>query len=25
MPGHRFMDFPAIYGSLDYFPPEADR
>ena len=24
-PGHRFMDFPAIYGSLDYFPPEADR
>lgn len=25
VPGHRFMDFPAIYGSLDYFPPEADR
>ncbi|AKG38663.1 MAG: NADH-quinone oxidoreductase subunit D [Infirmifilum sp.] len=25
MPGHRFMDFPAIYGSLDYFPPEGDR
>ncbi len=24
-PGHRFMDLPAIYGSLDYFPPEADR
>ncbi len=24
-PGHRFMDFPAIYGSLDYFPPESDR
>ncbi len=24
-PGHRFMDFPPIYGSLDYFPPEADR
>ncbi len=23
--GHRFMDFPAIYGSVDYFPPEADR
>ena len=23
--GHRFMDFPPIYGSIDYFPPEADR
>ncbi len=23
--GHLLMDFPAIYGSLDYFPPEADR
>ncbi len=23
--GHTLMDFPAIYGSLDYFPPEADR
>jgi NADH-quinone oxidoreductase subunit D len=23
--GHRFMDLPAIYASLDYFPPEADR
>lgn len=23
--GERFMDFPAIYGSIDYFPPEADR
>ena len=23
--GHRFMDLPVIYGSLDYFPPEADR
>ncbi|RLE59038.1 MAG: NADH-quinone oxidoreductase subunit D [Thermoprotei archaeon] len=25
IPGHRFMDLPPIYGSLDYFPPEADR
>ena len=25
MPGHRFADIPAIFGSLDYFPPEADR
>ncbi|MCE4611964.1 MAG: NADH-quinone oxidoreductase subunit D [Desulfurococcales archaeon] len=25
LPGHRVMDLPAIYGSLDYFPPEADR
>ncbi|MEM1904502.1 MAG: NADH-quinone oxidoreductase subunit D [Acidilobaceae archaeon] len=24
-PGHRLMDLPTIYGSLDYFPPEADR
>ncbi|MFQ5710843.1 MAG: NADH-quinone oxidoreductase subunit D [Candidatus Geothermarchaeales archaeon] len=23
--GHRVADIPAIYGSLDYFPPEADR
>jgi len=23
--GHRIADIPAIYGSLDYFPPEADR
>ncbi|MET1101883.1 MAG: NADH-quinone oxidoreductase subunit D [Pyrodictiaceae archaeon] len=23
--GHRLMDLPAIYASLDYFPPEADR
>ncbi|RUM47839.1 MAG: NADH-quinone oxidoreductase subunit D [Hyperthermus sp.] len=23
--GHTLMDLPAIYGSLDYFPPEADR
>ena len=23
--GQVFMDLPAIYGSLDYFPPEADR
>ncbi|MET1129083.1 MAG: NADH-quinone oxidoreductase subunit D [Thermoproteota archaeon] len=23
--GHRLMDVPAIYGSIDYFPPEADR
>ena len=22
---HRFMDLLAIYGSLDYFPPESDR
>lgn len=25
IPGHRLADFPAIYGSLDYFPPGADR
>ncbi|MCX8195980.1 MAG: NADH-quinone oxidoreductase subunit D [Acidilobaceae archaeon] len=25
VPGHRLMDLPAIYGSIDYFPPEADR
>ncbi len=24
-PGHRLMDLPAIYASIDYFPPEADR
>ncbi len=24
-PGHRVMDLPIIYGSIDYFPPEADR
>ncbi|KXA99812.1 NADH dehydrogenase [candidate division MSBL1 archaeon SCGC-AAA259M10] len=23
--GHRLADLPAIYGSLDYFPPGADR
>ncbi|AEM39817.1 NADH dehydrogenase (quinone) [Pyrolobus fumarii 1A] len=23
--GERLMDLPAIYGSLDYFPPEADK
>jgi NADH-quinone oxidoreductase subunit D len=23
--GHRLADIPAVYGSLDYFPPEADR
>ena len=23
--GSRYADLPAIYGSLDYFPPEADR
>ena len=23
--GHTLMDLPAIYGSIDYFPPEADR
>ncbi len=23
--GHRIADIPSIYGSLDYFPPEADR
>ncbi len=23
--GHTLMDLPAVYGSLDYFPPEADR
>jgi len=25
IPGHRLADLPAIYGSFDYFPPEADR
>jgi NADH dehydrogenase subunit D (EC 1.6.5.3) len=25
IPGHRLMDLPAIYGSIDYFPPESDR
>ncbi len=25
LPGHRLADLPAIYGSIDYFPPEADR
>ena len=25
IPGHRIADLPAIYGSFDYFPPEADR
>ncbi len=25
LPGHRVADLPAIYGSLDYFPPGADR
>lgn len=25
VPGHRLADLQAIYGSLDYFPPEADR
>jgi len=25
MKGCRIADIPAIYGSLDYFPPEADR
>jgi len=25
LPGHRVMDLPVIYGSIDYFPPEADR
>ena len=25
LPGHRLADIPAIYGSLDYFPPESDR
>lgn len=25
LPGHRVADIPAIYGSLDYFPPESDR
>jgi NADH-quinone oxidoreductase subunit D len=25
IPGHRVADIPAIYGSIDYFPPEADR
>lgn len=24
-PGHRLADLPTIYGSIDYFPPEADR
>ena len=23
--GQRLADVPAVYGSLDYFPPEADR
>ena len=23
--GHRVADIPAIYGSMDYFPPGADR
>lgn len=23
--GHRLADVPTVYGSLDYFPPEADR
>ena len=23
--GHKLADIPAVYGSLDYFPPEADR
>ncbi len=25
LPGHRLADIPAIYGSIDYFPPCADR
>jgi NADH-quinone oxidoreductase subunit D len=25
IPGHRLADIPSIYGSLDYFPPDADR
>lgn len=25
LPGHRIADLPAIYGSIDYFPPDADR
>ncbi|MFQ1021234.1 MAG: NADH-quinone oxidoreductase subunit D [Thermoprotei archaeon] len=25
MPGHKLADIPVIYGSIDYFPPEADR
>lgn len=25
MPGHKLADVPVIYGSIDYFPPEADR
>ncbi len=25
LPGHRVADLPAIYGSMDYFPPGADR
>ncbi len=25
MPGQKLADVPAIYGSIDYFPPEADR
>ncbi len=25
LPGHRVADLPAIYGSIDYFPPGADR
>ncbi|MEB3861394.1 MAG: NADH-quinone oxidoreductase subunit D [Desulfurococcales archaeon] len=24
-PGYKVMDLPTIYGSIDYFPPEADR
>jgi len=23
--GGRLADVPSVYGSLDYFPPEADR
>ncbi len=25
VPGYKVMDLPTIYGSIDYFPPEADR
>ncbi|MCS7107056.1 MAG: NADH-quinone oxidoreductase subunit D [Acidilobaceae archaeon] len=25
LPGHRLMDLPTVYGSIDYFAPEADR
>lgn len=25
LPGHKFMDLPTIYGTIDYFAPEADR